>query len=86
MASQDSFNAKKTFNANGKDYAYFSLAAASENGAGDLIGLPYSLKTLAENMLRNEDGVSVTADDIKALGNWTRTASDKTKTRKSSER
>jgi len=82
MASQDSFNAKKTLNANGKDYAYFSLAAASRNGAGDLIGLPYSLKTLAENMLRNEDGVSVTADDIKALGNWTRTANDPTKNQK----
>ena len=82
MASQDSFNAKKTFNVNGKDYAYFSLAAASENGAGNLTSLPYSLKTLAENMLRNEDGVSVTADDIKALGNWARAANDKTKNQK----
>ncbi|MDA0656775.1 MAG: aconitate hydratase AcnA [Proteobacteria bacterium] len=73
MASLDSFDAKRTFNVNGKEYTYFSLAAASENGAGDLTNLPYSLKVLAENMLRNENGVAITADDIKALGSWTKT-------------
>jgi aconitate hydratase len=72
MVSRDSFDSRRKFTVNGREYTYFSLAAASENGAGDLTKLPYSLKVLAENLLRNEDGVAITADDIRALGTWTR--------------
>ena len=82
MASKNSFDCKRTFTVDGKEFTYFSLEAASANGAGNLTGLPYSLKTLAENMLRNEDGVSVTADDIQALGNWIRATKDTTKNQK----
>ena len=49
-----------------KTYDYFSLAALAEKVPA-INRLPYSLKVLLENLLRNEDGVSVTADDINAL-------------------
>jgi aconitate hydratase len=46
---------------------YFSLAAAEKNGLAGISRLPYSLKVLLENLLRHEDGKTVTADDIKAI-------------------
>ncbi|MEP1145203.1 MAG: aconitate hydratase AcnA [Henriciella sp.] len=70
MPSLDSFKARKTLSVNGKDYTYYSLNAAAENGLGDISKLPASLKVLLENMLRNEDGSSVTKDDITAFKTW----------------
>lgn len=70
MASLDSFKARKTLNVNGKDYTYYSLDAAAANGLGDVSKLPASLKVLLENMLRNEDGSSVTKADITAFKTW----------------
>lgn len=70
MSSLDSFNSRKTLTVNGKDYTYYSLDAAAENGLGDVSRLPASLKVLLENMLRNEDGTSVTKDDITAFKSW----------------
>ncbi|NQY12491.1 MAG: aconitate hydratase AcnA [Henriciella sp.] len=70
MPSLDSFKARKTLSVNGKDYTYYSLDAAAENGLGDISRLPASLKVLLENMLRNEDGTTVTKDDITAFKTW----------------
>ena len=70
MPSLDSFKARKTLTVNGKDYTYYSLNAAAENGLGDISKLPASLKVLLENMLRNEDGTTVTKDDITAFKTW----------------
>ncbi|MEM6666407.1 MAG: aconitate hydratase AcnA [Pseudomonadota bacterium] len=70
MASLDSFNAKRTLTVNGKDYTYYSLEAAAENGLGDVSRLPASLKVLLENLLRFEDGKSVTKADIEAVAAW----------------
>ncbi|MEO1643222.1 MAG: aconitase family protein, partial [Pseudomonadota bacterium] len=70
MASLDSFKAKKTLKVDGKEYTYYSLNDAAENGLGDISRLPASLKVLLENMLRNEDGETVTVDDIKAFKSW----------------
>ena len=70
MSSLDSFKSRKTLTVNGKDYTYYSLDAASENGLGDVSRLPASLKVLLENMLRNEDGTTVTKDDITAFKTW----------------
>ncbi|MFQ6023505.1 MAG: aconitate hydratase AcnA [Acidiferrobacterales bacterium] len=53
-----------------KRYTYYSLPAVQEAGLGDISRLPFSLKVLLENLLRNEDGRSVTVDDIKALVAW----------------
>ncbi len=70
MSSLDSFKSRKTLTVNGKAYTYYSLDAASENGLGDVSRLPASLKVLLENMLRNEDGTTVTRDDITAFKTW----------------
>ena len=66
---QDSLKTRRTLNAGGKNYDYFSLAAA-ETAIGDLSRLPFSLKVLLENLLRYEDGRTVTIDDIRALAGW----------------
>jgi aconitate hydratase len=66
---QDSLKTRRTLNAGGKEYDYFSLEAASEQ-LGDISRLPYTLKVLLENLLRYEDGSSVTKDDIQALVDW----------------
>ncbi len=61
---KDSFKARSTLKVGDKQYEIFSLARLSDLGAD---GLPYSLKILLENLLRHEDGVSVTREDIAAL-------------------
>ena len=68
--SLDSFRSRKTLTVDGKDYEYFSLPDAEANGLQGITALPYSLKVLLENLLRFEDGVSVTADDIRAMAQW----------------
>tara|TARA_R110002051_G_scaffold73594_6_gene133792 strand:+ start:2859 stop:5546 length:2688 start_codon:yes stop_codon:yes gene_type:complete len=70
MPSLDSFNSKRTLTAGGKTYTYYSIEAAAENGLGDVSALPASLKVLLENMLRFEDGKTVTKDDILAFRKW----------------
>lgn len=70
---KDTFKTRKTLTVGGKSYDYFSLKAAQAAGAGDVENLPYSLKVLMENLLRNEDDFTVFADDIKAMGQWTKT-------------
>ncbi len=70
--SPNSFNALATLQVNGRELQYFSLAA---DGLAqfDIAHLPYSIKVLLENLLRNEDGVKVRAADIEALARWTQT-------------
>ncbi|MEJ0061950.1 MAG: aconitate hydratase AcnA [Alphaproteobacteria bacterium] len=65
----DSLETRRSLQAGGKSYDYFSLAAAAEK-IGDIGRLPFSLKVLLENLLRFEDGRSVKADDIRALKTW----------------
>ncbi|WP_282605594.1 aconitate hydratase AcnA [Pelagibius sp. Alg239-R121] len=65
----DSLNTRRTLSVSGKTYDYFSLEAASE-AIGDISRLPFSLKVLLENLLRFEDGRTVSVDDIKALPAW----------------
>lgn len=74
---QDSLKTKRSLTVNGKEFHYFSIPAAIDAGVGDLSRLPYSLKVLAENLLRFEDGDTVTQDDIKALAKWLNTKSSK---------
>lgn len=70
MSTKDSFNTRRTLNVNGINYEYCSLPAAEEAGLKGISKLPFSLKILLENLLRHEDGVSVTPDDIKAVPAW----------------
>ncbi len=65
----NSFDAKSTLTVNGVDYDYWRLDAVEGQEK-----LPYSLKILLENLLRNEDGANITATDIEALGQWDPTA------------
>ena len=68
--SKDSFNCQRTLTAAGRDYDYYSLPEATAAGAGAIARLPMSLKILLENLLRHEDGTTVTRGDIEALANW----------------
>ena len=65
----DTLNTKQTLKVGGKAYSYYSLDAAAKT-IGDISRLPKSLKVLLENMLRFEDGRSVTTADIQAFGDW----------------
>ena len=68
--SLDSFKCRKTLKVGAKTYTYFSLKAAEKNGLKGISKLPYSLKVLLENLLRFEDGRSVTKGDIEAIAKW----------------
>ncbi|MBB5753525.1 aconitate hydratase AcnA [Prosthecomicrobium pneumaticum] len=70
MPSLDSFKSRKTLAVGDKTYVYYSLVEAEKNGLPGVGSLPFSLKVLLENLLRNEDGRSVTADDIRAMAAW----------------
>ena len=67
---QDTLNSKKTLEANGKTYHYFDINTVADKGWGDLSKLPFSLKVLLENLLRFEDGDSVTSADVEAVMRW----------------
>ncbi|MDJ0970769.1 MAG: aconitate hydratase AcnA, partial [Kiloniellales bacterium] len=71
-AGTDTLKTRRTLSVGGNDYDYYSLKAAEEAGLGDLSRLPFSLKVLLENLLRHEDGRSVTVEDIEALAGWTK--------------
>src|SRR5205085_2201640 len=70
MTSLDSFKSRKTLKVGAKTYVYYSLPAAEKNGLKGISKLPYSMKVVLENLLRNEDGRSVTRGDILAVGEW----------------
>ncbi len=70
MIHPDSFKSRRTLAVGGKSYVIFSLTAAEKNGLAGISRLPYSLKVLLENLLRHEDGKTVTADDIRAVAHW----------------
>jgi aconitate hydratase len=66
---QDTLGTRDTLDVAGKSYGYYSLAKAAAK-FGDVSRLPFSMKVLLENMLRFEDGVTVTTDDVKAVIDW----------------
>ena len=66
----DSAKTKRTLAAGGQTVAYYSIPAAQEAGLGDFSRLPAALKVVLENMLRFEDGKTVSVDDIRAFAEW----------------
>jgi aconitate hydratase len=66
---QDSLRTRSTLDVNGKTYAYYSLIKAGQ-ALGDVSRLPFSMKVLLENLLRFEDGKTVTRDDLQAMADW----------------
>ncbi|MDX1587660.1 MAG: aconitate hydratase AcnA [Oleiphilaceae bacterium] len=69
MPSLDSLKTLKTLDAGGSRYRYHSIREA-ESELGSLQKLPVSLKVLLENLLRHEDGSTVTKEDIQSLADW----------------
>jgi len=69
----DSFKCRRTLKVGSKSYIYFSLPQAEKNGLKGISKLPYSMKVLLENLLRHEDGHTVTKQDIQAVAGWLKT-------------
>lgn len=77
MASLDSFKCRREMSVDGKTYVYFDLKEAEKNGLSGVSKLPYTLKVLLENLLRFEDGRTVTKADIEAVATWVKTGDRK---------
>ncbi len=73
MTSLDSFKCARTLKVGTKSYIYYSLPAAEKNGLKGISRLPFSMKVLLENLLRNEDGRSVSKEDLQAFTQWLKT-------------
>ncbi|MDQ2091313.1 aconitate hydratase AcnA [Marimonas arenosa] len=67
---QDTAKTRKTLTVGDQSVAYYSIPAAEAAGLGDFSRLPAALKVVLENMLRFEDGKTVSVDDIKAFAEW----------------
>ena len=70
IVGQDTAKARQTLTVGGQSIAYYSIPAAQAAGLGDFSKLPAALKVVLENMLRFEDGSTVTTDDIRAFAEW----------------
>ncbi|OYW34426.1 MAG: hypothetical protein B7Z41_02290, partial [Rhizobiales bacterium 12-66-7] len=69
-SSLDSFQCRTTLTVDDKEYTYYSLEAAEKNGLPGISRLPFSMKVLLENLLRYEDGRSVTKEDVISIADW----------------
>ena len=76
--NKNSYNSLKTINIDNKDYQYYSLSEAEKNGLTGIAKLPKSLKVLLENLLRFEDDLSVTKNQIDAIKEWLKTKKSNT--------
>ena len=68
--SLDSYKSGRTLDVNDRSYRIYDISVLEQAGIGEVSRLPFSLKILLENLLRHEDGQTVTPDDIKAFGDW----------------
>ncbi|HVX73960.1 MAG TPA: aconitate hydratase AcnA [Devosia sp.] len=68
--SLNSFKSKTTLTVGDKTYTYYSLPLAEKNGLPGISKLPHSMKVVLENLLRFEDGITVTKADIMAVAQW----------------
>ncbi|KAB2329750.1 aconitate hydratase AcnA [Cytobacillus depressus] len=70
MVKHDVFNARKSFELNGKRYHYYQLDALEKAGVGNVSKLPYSIKVLLESVLRQHDGRVITKEHVENLAKW----------------
>ena len=70
MTNPNSFGSRATLEVGGRNYTYFRLDSLNSPSGGNASRLPFSLKILLENLLRNEDGNFVKAADIESLAKW----------------
>jgi len=75
---KNSYNSLSDIRINEKNYKIFSLTKAEDNGLSGISKLPKSLKVLLENLLRYEDDLSVTKNQIEAIKNWLKEKKSKT--------
>jgi len=66
----DSFKCRRTLKVGKKSYEYYNLGIAEKNGLEGISTLPFSMKVLLENLIRHEDGRTVSKQDIKAIADW----------------
>jgi len=71
-ATHDSFGARSTFSTGSGEVSIYRLSALAERGIGNIDRLPFSMKILLENALRNEDGVQFSAQDIENIASWSK--------------
>jgi len=76
--NKNSYKSLKKISINSQDYNYYSLKEAEKNGLKGIGKLPKSLKVLLENLLRYEDGLSVTQSQIESIKEWLKTKKSKT--------
>ena len=72
ITGKDTLKTRRTLTVDGNQYDYFSIEAAQAD-IGDVSRLPFSLKVLLENLLRYEDGRTVSVEDVKAVADWLKT-------------
>ncbi|MDA1082174.1 MAG: aconitate hydratase AcnA [Gemmatimonadetes bacterium] len=70
MTSKNGFDSRSSLTVDGQAYVYYKLSAVAGLPGSTTATLPFSLKVLLENLLRNEDGAFVKADDVRALATW----------------
>ena len=73
MTSIDSFRCCMPLKVGSRTYAYYSLPIAEKNGLKGISRLPFSMKVLLENLLRNEDGRAVSKEDLQSVALWLKT-------------
>src|ERR1700704_1610959 len=73
MTSLDSFKCRKVLKVGTKSYVHYSLPTAEKHGLRGISRLPFSMKVLLENLLRHEDGRTVSKEDIQAVAQWLKT-------------
>lgn len=66
--TNDLYQAKQTFDVNGKSYVYYDLK--SLNNVADVSKLPYSIKVLLESLLRQQDGKVIKPEHVESLAKW----------------
>src|SRR3954466_7669064 len=76
MTSKNSFGSRATLNVDGKQYTLYRLSALEKLSGGNAAKLPFSLKILLENLLRNEDDAFVKRGDIEAMAKWSVTSTE----------
>ena len=76
--NKNSYNCLRSININNSEYKYYSLSVAEKNGLEEISKLPKSLKVLLENLLRYEDNLSVTKNQIEAIKEWLKTKKSST--------
>ncbi|QTM99510.1 aconitate hydratase AcnA [Sediminibacillus dalangtanensis] len=70
MAANNTYNAKKQFELNGKTYNYYQLKALEDAGLGEITRLPFSIRVLLESLVRQHDGFVIKDEHVESLAKW----------------